>query len=101
MTQEEFEKQEQLNKFGWEVFRYVKQNFPAALTWPVRSRYRFTNVHEGTIMIIYERTFASKNEFMNPTDCLYIKEENVDDWLNHLYIDPNCKYKRVKDCKFI
>ena len=91
--------QEELNKFGWEVFRYVKQNFPNALTWPVCSRYRFTNIHEGTIMIIYERSFTSKNEYMSPTDCLYIKEENIEDWLNNLYIDPSCKYKRVKDCK--
>ena len=88
--------QEELNSFGSEVFRYVKENFPNALTWPVRSRYRFTNLHEGTIMIIYERSFASKNERMNPTDCLYIKEEKIEDWQNNIYVDPRCKYKNVK-----
>ena len=90
---------EELNNFGVEIFRYVKDNFPKAITWPIRSRYSFTIIHEDTIMIIYERTFTGKNSYLPTTDCLYLKLEHTDDWLNHLYIDSICKYYRVKDCK--
>lgn len=91
--------EEELNNLGAEIFRYVKNNFPNALTWPVRSIYNFTIFHEDTIMIIYERTFINKNSYLPPTDCLYLKLEHIDNWLDNLYIDSLCKYKRVKDYK--
>lgn len=91
--------EEQLNKIGQEIFRCVKDNFPKALTWPVRSRYSHTHIHEDVVMVIYERTFTDKRSYLAPTDCIYLKLEHLDDWPNHLYIDSLCKYRNVKNCK--
>lgn len=91
---------EELNKIGQEIFKFVKDNFPNALTWPTKSRYALTTVHGDTVLIIYQRTFKTKSDKFWPSDSLYIKKENLKEYNSeNIFLDSLCKYFSVKNVK--
>ena len=91
---------EELNKTGQEIFNFVKENFPNALTWPTKSKYVLTTMHEDIVLIIYERTFQRKSDKSCPSDSLYIKKENLKEFNSeNIFTDSLCKYLPIKNSK--
>lgn len=92
----------ELDNIGQEIFRFVKENFPNALTWPSKSRYVLTAIHEDTVLIIYQRTYERKSDKFWPSDSLYIKKENLKEYnCNNIFVDSLCKYSPVKNSRKI
>lgn len=90
----------ELNNIGQEIFKFVKENFPNALTWPTKSRYALTTIHDGIVSIIYQRTFKRKTDTFWPSDSLYIKEENLKEYnCNNIFTDSLCKYFPIKNSR--
>lgn len=92
----------ELDNIGKEIFKFVKENFPDALVWPIKSRYALTTLHEDTVIIIYERTFQRKSDKFYPSDSLYIKKENLKEYNSeNIFVDSLCKYFPIKNFRKI
>ena len=92
----------ELDNIGQKIFRFVKENFPNALTWPTKSRYALTTLHEDTVLIIYQRTYKRKSDKFCPSDSLYIKKENFKEYnCDNIFVDSTCKHLPIKNYRKI
>ena len=88
----------ELGEIGEEIFNFVKENFPNALSWPIKSRYFMTKLENDLVTISYER-FKSDNSW-RPSRNIYIKEKDLGNYNgDNVFVDSTCKHLPIKKYK--